>query len=61
MEPNRTIKEAAREFIEAHGEQAVEVLRQLAKTAADLGDSVAAETWRKIAEAAEQQLQAASN
>ena len=56
MEPNRTVSEAAKEFIDDYGAAAVEVIQARAKAAADLGDAVAARTWRKTAEAAEEIL-----
>ena len=56
MEPNRTIREAAREFVDDYGAEAVEMMRARAKAAAELGDTVAAETWQKTAEAAEDLL-----
>jgi hypothetical protein len=51
-----TIEEAADEFIEDFGEQAVEVLQSRAEAAAELHDDVAAETWRKSADAAARKL-----
>lgn len=56
MEPNRTVREAAREFVDDYGAEAVEVIRARAKAAAELEDDIAAETWRKTAEAAEELL-----
>ena len=56
MEPNRTVREAAKEFVDDYGAAAVEVLRARAKAAAELDDAVAARTWRKTAEAAEEIL-----
>ena len=58
MDRKLTIEEAAAEFIEEYGEDAVEVLRQRAKAAAELADEIAAETWRKAADAAERHLHA---
>jgi hypothetical protein len=49
-----TIERAAADILERHGPDAVPVLRELEKRAAVLGDEMAAEEWREIAEAAEQ-------
>ena len=51
-----TIEQAAAEFVDEYGEQAVEVLRARAEAAAEIGDALAAETWHKAAEAAEHKL-----
>src|ERR1051325_3836732 len=47
-----TIEQAAEEFVEAYGEEAVEVLRGRAEAAAEIDDALAAETWHKAADAA---------
>ena len=54
-----TIENAAEEFVDQYGEEAVGVLRARAKAAAELGDALAAETWHKAAEAAERKLREA--
>ena len=51
-----TIEQAAAEFVDEYGEQAVEVLRARAEAAAEIGDALTAETWHKAAEAAERKL-----
>ncbi len=48
-----TIDRAAAEVLERHGPHVVPVLRELAERAVGLGDEMAAEEWRGIAEAAE--------
>jgi hypothetical protein len=53
------VEQAAEEFIDEYGEEAVEVLQARAKAATELRDDVAAETWRKTAKAAEQRLRQA--
>jgi hypothetical protein len=50
------IEEAAEEFAEAYGEEAVEVLRARAEAAAEIDDALAAETWHKAADAATRKL-----
>ena len=56
MEDATTIEQAADEFVEQYGEEAVGVLRARADAAAEIDDEVAAETWRKAADAAERRL-----
>jgi hypothetical protein len=56
MDRVSTIEQAADEFIYDFGEQAVEVLQSRAEAAAELHDDVAAETWRKSADAAARKL-----
>ena len=51
-----TIEQAAEEFVEAYGEEAVEVLRARAEAAAEIDDALAAETWHKAADAAARKL-----
>ena len=51
-----TIDQAAAEFVEEYGQRAVDVLRARAKAAGEIGDTLAAETWHKAAEAAERKL-----
>jgi hypothetical protein len=51
-----TIEQAAAEFVDEYGEQAVEVLRARAEAAAEIDDTLAAETWHKAADAAERKL-----
>lgn len=54
-----TIDQAAEEFVDQYGEEAVGVLRARAQAAAELDDALAAETWHKAAEAAERKLREA--
>jgi hypothetical protein len=49
------VEQAAREAIDQYGDGAVSVLRERAEVA-DLGDLLAAEAWRDIADAAEGML-----
>ncbi|MBV9583335.1 MAG: hypothetical protein JO213_00435 [Alphaproteobacteria bacterium] len=61
MEHNATtIDQAADEFVEQYGEEAVDVLRARAKAATEICDELAAETWHKTAEAAARKLREAS-
>ena len=46
------IEETAWECASLHGKDCVAMLRQLAAAAEQAGDTVAAQTWRAIAEAA---------
>lgn len=55
-----TIDQAAEEFVEQYGEEAVEVLRARAKAAAEIDDDLAAETWHKAADAAARRLREAT-
>ena len=48
-----TIERAAAEIIERHGPDALPIIRGRADNAAELGDEMAAEAWRAIADAAE--------
>ena len=50
------VERAARDAIEQYGEGAVEVLRERAEVADHIGDLLAAEAWRDIADAAERML-----
>ena len=50
------VERAAREIIDQHGPDAVPILRERAEVADGLGDPLAAETWRDIADAAERML-----
>jgi len=61
MDGRTTIDQAAEEFVDEYGEEAVGVLRARAEAAADLGDAVAAETWHKAADAAERKLREAAS
>jgi hypothetical protein len=45
-------EKVAREIVEQHGGDAVEIVRERAEAAGLLGDELAAETWRDIATAA---------
>jgi len=47
------VERAAREAIEQFGDGAVSVLRERAEVADHIGDLLAAEAWRDIADAAE--------
>jgi len=47
------IERAAAEILERHGPDAVPILRERAEKAGELGDEMAAEEWRAIADAAE--------
>jgi len=60
MDSIPTIERAADEFVDEYGHDAIEVLHARAKTAAELDDELAAETWRKTAEAAERKLREAT-
>jgi hypothetical protein len=61
MDGRTTIDQAAEEFVDAYGEEAVGVLRARADAAADLGDALAAETWHKAADAAARKLRDADS
>jgi len=50
------VEKIAREIVDEHGADAVEILRERAEAAGLLGDELAAETWRDIATAAERTL-----
>jgi hypothetical protein len=61
MAGRTTIDQAAEEFVDEYGEDAVDVLRARAKAAAELGDALAAETWHKAADAAARKLRDDAN
>ena len=50
------VEKVAREIVDQHGADPVEILRERAEAADLLGDELAAETWREIADAAERIL-----
>jgi hypothetical protein len=52
-----TIERAAAEIVDRYGPDAVPILRECAERAVELGDEMAAEEWRAIADAAEHQVQ----
>ena len=52
----KLVEQVAREIVDEHGTDAVEILRERAEAAGLLGDELAAETWRDIATAAERML-----
>jgi hypothetical protein len=56
MADEKAVEQAAREFIEQYGGDAVRVARQLAEAAAEIGDEATSKAWRDIAEAAERML-----
>ena len=55
----KLVEQVAREIVDQHGADAVEILRERAEAADLLGDELAAETWRDIADAAERMLREA--
>jgi hypothetical protein len=55
-----TIDQAADEFVDQYGHEAVDVLRARADAATEIGDGLAAETWRKTADAAQRKLREAT-
>ena len=52
-----TVEQAAREFVDQYGAEAVPILRERAQSSEALKDEVAAKAWRDIAEAAERLLE----
>jgi hypothetical protein len=48
-----TIERAAAEIVDRYGSDALPILRERAENAAELGDEMAAEEWRAIADTAE--------
>ena len=48
-----TIERAALDIVDRYGSDAVPILRERAENAAELGDQMAAEEWRAIADTAE--------
>jgi len=52
-----TIERAAAEILERLGPDAVPIIRGRAENAAALGDEMAAEAWRAIADAAEHMVE----
>jgi len=48
-----TIERAAADIVDRYGAEAVPILRQCAENAAELGDDMAAEEWRAIADTAD--------
>jgi hypothetical protein len=47
------VEQVAREFVERHGADAVDVLREYADQAATEGDDLSVQAWRDITDAAE--------
>ena len=56
MENGEAVEAAARETIDQHGDDPVAILRERAELADHIGDLLAAEAWRDIADAAERLL-----
>ena len=52
MENGEAVERAAREAIDQHGDDAAAILRERAELADHIGDLLAAEAWRDIADAA---------
>lgn len=52
----KLVEKVAREVVDQHGTDAMEILRERAAAADLCGDELAAETWRDIADAAERIL-----
>jgi hypothetical protein len=50
------VEQTAREFVERHGADAPRILRERAEIAEGVEDSLGAEAWRDIADAAERLL-----
>lgn len=53
----KLVEKVAREVVDQHGTDALEILRERAEAADICGDALAAETWRDIADAAERMLE----
>ena len=51
--PTTTIERAAADIVDRYGSEAVPILRERAENAAELGDQMAAEEWRAIADRVE--------
>jgi hypothetical protein len=56
MNGDRLVRTAAGEIVDRYGADVVPVIRERAEAAKSLGDEIAAETWRKIADAAEAEI-----
>jgi hypothetical protein len=56
MKDGEAVEQAARQAIDQYGDDAVQVLRERADMADGIGDMLAAEAWRDIADAAERML-----
>ena len=52
----KLVEKVAREIVDQHGTDAMEILRERVEAADTCGDELAAETWRDIADAAERIL-----
>jgi len=52
----KTVEQAAREFVEQYGADAIHILSERAEVADNLDDALAAKAWRDIAGAAERML-----
>lgn len=57
MSDDDLVEQAAREHLERHGLGTLRVLTDRAAMAEDVGDTLSAQTWRDIADAAERILQ----
>ena len=55
-EDTDAVRQVAREFVDRHGDEALDRLREQAEMAAERGDELAAQTWRDIADEAERLL-----
>ena len=53
MEEETTVEEAARQIVERHGQEAIEIIRRCREFAESIGDRIASKEWRQIADAAE--------
>jgi len=52
----KLVEKVAREIVDQHGPEAIPILRERAEAADMIGDELAAETWRDIAESTERLL-----
>jgi hypothetical protein len=53
MTDHELVQQTALKFLQQHGSTAVDRLREFAEIAAETGDSLSAEAWQDIADAAE--------
>ena len=53
MDDNDLVEQVAREYVQRHGTDSLDVLRDLAEVADQIDDYASAEAWRDIADAAE--------
>jgi hypothetical protein len=56
MDDDNLVDRVAGEIIERHGSDVVPILRERAEMAAEVGDELAAETWRVIVDATERRV-----